>query len=520
MVPQAAGPGNGSLPQSVLVTAAAGTAVAVPALAAALRALLATPPTQWPTAGLAPVKTSTVRSVLRGMLGGIDVHVKLFRSGRLSQRPTDWARDTFAGPRGERELRQLLTARAAGLPAVEPLAHGVAHGDDVHCSFLVTRTVAASRQFDFRMPAAMQFAVGALLRAAHDRGLLPGDLHPGNVVIDDAGSPWLLDLTSVQHRSDPTLEQRAKGLALFCQLLDAGPLDPAAHSLLRGYRSAGAELPARFDACLHRAARVVRSHALQSFGRRSSRACRHTELSERRRGAARWYWHLDPARPPDPGVRQLAETLGATPPTPDKTGRRGSVWLQCNLVVKQRDQGAAQKLWRAMYWLLFAGVPQAPPIALRTFHRLGHVFALRLPDPDLASELARGSLSQPVLRETAAALGRAVGRLHAHGLRNRDLKFENLVRDPGSGEVRMVDLDGIRRKAPSDSRGQGHDLGRLLAAFRAAGEPGGITCVRTFWHAYLRARKRLLQPAEPTRLRRTAAARAKAWASAHSASFG
>ena len=79
----------------------------------------------------------------------------------------------------------------------------------------------------------------------------------------------------------------------------------------------------------------------------------------------------------------------------------------------------------------------------------------------------------------------------------------------------MVDLDGVRRKKPGDARGQGMDLGRLLAAFRAADSPGGSPPMLTFARAYLRARRRLLQPAPARRLWRTAAQRARQWASAH-----
>jgi hypothetical protein len=105
--------------------------------------------------------------------------------------------------------------------------------------------------------------------------------------------------------------------------------------------------------------------------------------------------------------------------------------------------------------------------------------------------------------------------LHAHGLRNRDLKFENLVRDPASGVIRAVDLDGVRRGAANDHRGQGRDLGRLLAAFRAAGSPGGAGTVSAFVRAYLRSHLRLLQRPPLLRIARRAEQRAAEWASAH-----
>ena len=107
--------------------------------------------------------------------------------------------------------------------------------------------------------------------------------------------------------------------------------------------------------------------------------------------------------------------------------------------------------------------------------------------------------------------------MHAHGLGNRDLKFENLVRDPRDGAIAMVDLDGVRRRPSLDTRGRGADLGRLQAAFTAAGEPGGGPARRAFLRAYLRAHRLLLTTTPVRRLLRVADQRAGEWAEAHRA---
>jgi tRNA A-37 threonylcarbamoyl transferase component Bud32 len=236
-----------------------------------------------------------------------------------------------------------------------------------------------------------------------------------------------------------------------------------------------------------------------------------------RRGEPHWHLHAVADAGERARLHAACREFAAAPPSPLRQGRRGAVWVLDELVVKQRDQGAARHLFRAMYWLLFAGVPQAGPVALRTLGGTGLVFARRLPRASLAAELQDGRLRPAEALAAARALGDAVGRLHAHGLRNRDLKLENLVRDPAAGTVCMVDLDGVRRKRPSDARGQGADLGRLLAAFRAAGSPGGARAVATFARAYLRARQRLLQEAPSRRLWRAAGRRAHEWAAAHRA---
>ena len=511
MVPSSPTPGNHPLPQSVAFAVGHARGVASGGLLPALRPLFELAPGQWPTL-LAVQKQTTVRTVLHGRLVDAEVHVKVFRGGKF----TDTARDLLTGARGERELRNLLRARELGLPAVEPLAAGVTVDDDGKSrSFLITKTVAGALPFTFDLAGGVPARVGALLRHAHDRGFLPGDLHPGNVVIDEAGAPWLLDLTSVQHRGDPDIWRRAAALAFFCQELDAGPLDPRARVLLRSYLTAGPELPGKLREQLALAARAVRRRALAQFGKRAARACRHTEVLPYRHGDARWLVHRLPET--DSAHHAACVAFAAAPPPPDKTGRRGSVWVQSQFVVKQRQTGAARKLWRATYWLVFAKVAQPTPLALRTFDGQGLFFARRLAGPNLATELAGGSGSDAIVA-MARTLGRSVGRLHAHGLRNRDLKFENLVRDPATGAIAMVDLDGISRKGPDDLRGQGRDLGRLLAAFRAAGDPGGERAIRAFVAAYLRARWRLLEPVAVRRLWRAAEQRAGEWATAHAPS--
>lgn len=509
MVPQGLAPGNDPLPQSVAIGAAHCRGVVTAAAEQALQPLFLALPG---TSSLTTVKQSTVRHVLSGRVGELDVHVKLFRAVTLSDR----ARDALRGDRGSREARNLLLAARLGLRTAVPLACGVF--DDPPGpprSFLVTQTIPGAMAFEFELPPTVLQATGKLLRRAHDRGFLPGDLHPGNVVVDGDGEPWLLDLASVRHGGDPDLRRRAASLAFFCQSLDGGPRDPQAQPLLLSYLGSGEPLPGEFADHLAQAARAVRGHALAAFGRRWSRPCRHTVVPPRRRGELRWHLHQVEDEADRTPLHDACRQFAAAPPKAGKEGRRGAVWLLDELAVKERDQGTARQLFQAMYWLSFARVPQPEPVAIATSADAGYVFARRLPMPSIAHELANGMLAGDELRGAARFLGDAVGRLHAHGLRNRDLKFENLVRDPVSCAVCMVDLDGVRRKRPDDARGQGMDLGRLLAAFRAAGSPGGAVVAFAFSRAYLRARRRLLQPAPGRRLWLTATQRARQWASAH-----
>ena len=515
MVPQGPTPGNTALPQSSTVRHGDAFAIAAPNVADALGDLLQHDLAQWQRHGLERIKLRTVRRVFRGRLGDADVHIKAFRADTIAARARDALRR--GSGKGEREARHLQMARDLGLAAVEPLAFGMALENGQACSFLVTRT-AAPRTFALGAAHPDEARrVGELLRRVHDLGLHAGDLHPGNVLMPDSGTPTLCDLTSLHRADTMSLKQRASGLAFFCNELDGGACDDEAAALLAGYRATGPELPASFDRELQLAANRWRATALRSFARRSSRACRHTEVAPRRRGKPRWLWFLGNGGVGDANCAVRASCMGFddTDARPLREGRRGAVWRLDDVVIKQRDAGKAKHLWRAHYLLHFAGVPTAAPLALRLHAGRGRVFTRRLEAENLAHELADGLLDRHALAAAAERLGDAVGRMHAHGLRNRDLKFENLVRDPVTGAICMVDLDGVRLHGAGDTRGCGRDLGRLLAAHRRAGEPGGASVQRRFVAGYLSSRRKLLQNPPVHRLLRRARERAGEWARTH-----
>ena len=75
----------------------------------------------------------------------------------------------------------------------------------------------------------------------------------------------------------------------------------------------------------------------------------------------------------------------------------------------------------------------------------------------------------------------------------------------------MVDLDGVTLHSAEDTRGCGRDIGRLLAAWRDAGEPGGPATPARFLGAYYRARRRLLQDPPIGRITSHAERRAHEW---------
>ena len=482
----------------------------------AIREVLATADRDGDDFGLGPdwtnVKHSTVRSVDRGTLTlaipgqpkePIDVHLKRYRPGRF----TDRARDGLRGPRGPVEFENLRTAIRRGLACVEPLhAHALPNGHSV----LVTRSAPGAPVPDGSWDPATADRIGRLLRHCHDAGLVAHDLHPGNL-IDDGSTLRLLDLTSVRFSDDPLDgKQRARGLAFFCRALDGGTDDPTARPLLAAY-SPSRDVRTAAD----RLSRRLRARGLVAFGRRAFRPCRHTSVERAKR---RPRVHL--YRPAE-ALHEAARSLVNAPQlaTSIKRGRRGEVVKTDELILKTRTAAAARRLFEAAYWLEFAGVARAEPVLLQTFDGRGAVVSQLVRGPTLA-KLATQPEIPAEWNKLAESLGRSVGRLHGHGLRNRDLKLDNLVVDPSSGQVKMVDLDGVRRRARAETRGRAHDLGRLLAAWNHADQPGGSAAVGAFLQAYARALGRLRQRSTPARMRtvlRMAEQRAESWASAHRA---
>ncbi len=84
----------------------------------------------------------------------------------------------------------------------------------------------------------------------------------------------------------------------------------------------------------------------------------------------------------------------------------------------------------------------------------------------------------------ARTLGQMIGRLHASGLRHRDLRCENLLED-GRGRLWFIDMEGIRIQLlprPDRVLRDLRALHRNFARFQVRPKPGVLAA---FWRAYL-----------------------------------
>jgi tRNA A-37 threonylcarbamoyl transferase component Bud32 len=88
--------------------------------------------------------------------------------------------------------------------------------------------------------------------------------------------------------------------------------------------------------------------------------------------------------------------------------------------------------------------------------------------------------------DRARQLGNMIGRLHASGLRHRDLRCENLLEDD-QGRLWFIDMEGVRVQLlplPGRALRDLRALKRNFSRFKATPAPGVLAA---FWRAYLRA---------------------------------
>ncbi|MCG6656711.1 3-deoxy-D-manno-octulosonic acid kinase [Halomonas campisalis] len=107
--------------------------------------------------------------------------------------------------RAFRELRLTADLHERGLPVPRPVAAGVTrHGLSYEAALLTVRIpgarALAERLAENRADAALLTSVGATIRRFHDAGLDHVDLNARNLLVDDDGKTWLIDLDRCRMR--------------------------------------------------------------------------------------------------------------------------------------------------------------------------------------------------------------------------------------------------------------------------------------------------------------------------------
>jgi 3-deoxy-D-manno-octulosonic acid kinase len=201
----------------------------------------------WRRGGAVAIETSGRGQVLIVPHGNDTWVLRHYRRGGLAARVIDdhylWLGAEHT--RAFREWRLLRELRAAGLPVPNPVAAHVYRTGAIYTADIITSYLRDTQKLSWfiaqgRAPAECWRRVGAMIRAVHDRGVDHPDLTAHNVLLDAAGSPFLVDFDKARVKA-PGQWQRL-GLERFNRSLRKVALetgtefDPAAwRELSAGY---------------------------------------------------------------------------------------------------------------------------------------------------------------------------------------------------------------------------------------------------------------------------------------------
>lgn len=158
--------------------------------------------------GEAPGRGASLFLAPGGSAGEVQWVLRPYRRGGLAARLSA-ARYLWTGlarTRAFRELRLTAELHARGLPVPRPVAAGVTRHCLTYEAALLTVRIPGARALAELLERgeadeALLAAVGAVLRRFHDAGLDHVDLNARNLLIDDAGTPWLIDLDRCRLRA-------------------------------------------------------------------------------------------------------------------------------------------------------------------------------------------------------------------------------------------------------------------------------------------------------------------------------
>jgi len=162
-------------------------------------------PKEWRRAGAVAIETSGRGDVLIVEHGSETWVLRHYRRGGLVARVIDdhyfWL--GAERTRAFREWRLLRMLRNAGLPVPNPVAAHVYRTGVIYTADIITSYLPGTRKLSWfiaqgRAPADCWRRVGAMIRAVHDHRVDHPDLTAHNVLLDEAGSTFLVDFDNAQ----------------------------------------------------------------------------------------------------------------------------------------------------------------------------------------------------------------------------------------------------------------------------------------------------------------------------------
>jgi UDP-glucose:(heptosyl)LPS alpha-1,3-glucosyltransferase len=295
-------------------------------------------------------------------------------------------------------------------------------------------------------------AILASTAHAHDQGLLHGDLHLGNLMVED-GRVVFLDL------------QKARFLPWLPPVFRRWELGYLAYSL-------GDPLP---GALAH--VRFWRDRRAHTHWRSRTRRCVQESGS-----FTAWTYAGQPGfRRREIDEDTLRRALDAHASTePFKVGRNGRLFRSSAWILKQHESAtAARHAWICGNGLEARGFRTGTPLAWSGSWLVMHDGGPGL-DAWVRSDFA--SASEAVREELAACLGSLLATLHRRGVYHADLKANNILWSPGKA-ARLVDFGRVHFGRRVSRRRRVKNLSQLNAALPDEVPAAGREAAREPEHA-------------------------------------
>lgn len=177
-------------------------------------------PAEWRRAGAVAIETSGRGQVLIVAHGDERWVLRHYRRGGLVARFIDdhYVWTGAERSRAFREWRVLRKLRAAGLPVPNPVAAHVYRTGVIYTADIITAYLPDTQKLSWyisqgRAPSECWRRIGTMIRAVHDHGVDHPDLTAHNVLLDNAGSTFLVDFDNAYVK--PPGDWRRLGMERF-----------------------------------------------------------------------------------------------------------------------------------------------------------------------------------------------------------------------------------------------------------------------------------------------------------------
>ncbi|MEA2102088.1 MAG: lipopolysaccharide kinase InaA family protein [Thermodesulfobacteriota bacterium] len=392
------------------------------------------------------VQAQAHREVYRLVCNGeIDLYAKVnIPSGIFSR-----IRGVF-NPNTLHEARMLKNMHASGIPV--PGVEG--HYRKGSASMLITEAIEPSRHL-YEIPAGLQPSVMMdMARGLLLQGFFFTDMHPGNIIIDPFGMPWLLDVYEAKEVRRITPRHV---VALFAQVISQYPMDGEKISTyLPGL------CPKAGQSSMVRKIQTRAVDEKKRFVKRRIKSCIRAGSFTRRIDTRDYKAIVFKDSPID--IDQIMSGHWE-----NIQQKKGVLKYQAKTQLSVVDEYCvksyrssrrfttpyAMRSWKGLLTLYFNGISVAGPVAIIVYKDQTSALITRIleyPDLDRYIFHAYASLDQRQRFFIASGLGKTIGRMHNLHILHYDLKACNIKVEKDTPGFYFLDTDRVVQSGPISGR--------------------------------------------------------------------